>query len=124
MPAMRHGGTLALDEPVSPLVMRNQPDFQAIQKAWSQSWNYGEEPLKEVEVEAPLRTGDATPATGRVASFFSGGVDSVAAILANPEITDLIVVRGVDILPRLTHQEGLADEVETSYREAAAELGS
>jgi hypothetical protein len=123
MPAMRHGGKLAIDEPLSPLMLRRQRDYQAIQKAWSHSWDYGEEPLKEVEVEAPSRAHGATAPTGRVASFFSGGVDSFAAIVANPEITDLIFVRGVDILPRLAHQDGLAGEVEARLREAAAELG-
>jgi hypothetical protein len=123
MPAMRDGGTLKIDEQISPRMLRRQRDYQAIQKAWSHDWNYGEEPLREVEVEAPSRTASARPASGRVASFFSGGVDSFAAILANPEITDLIFVRGVDILPRLAHQDGLADEVEASLRGAAAELG-
>jgi hypothetical protein len=122
MPAMRHGGKLTIDEPLSPLVLRKQRDYQAIQRAWSHAWDYGEEPLKEVEVEAPSRAPGTRAPTGRVASFFSGGVDSFAAIVANPEITDLIFVRGVDILPRLAHQDGLADEVETRLREAAAEL--
>ncbi|HKF83386.1 MAG TPA: hypothetical protein VKB23_10555 [Solirubrobacterales bacterium] len=123
MPAMRGGGKLVIDEPLSPRVLRRQRDYQAIQQAWSHDWNYDEEPLKEVEVEAPSRPPGSTAPTGRVASFFSGGVDSFAAIVANPEITDLIFVRGVDILPRLTHQDGLADEVEARLREAAAELG-
>ena len=123
MPAMRHGGTLEIDEPISPLVLRNQRDFQAIQKGWSYGWSYGEEPLDEVEVKAPSRSPGSLTPTGRVATFFSGGVDSFAAIVANPEVTDLIFVRGVDILPRLAHQDGLAHEVETRLREAGAELG-
>ncbi|HET9198545.1 MAG TPA: hypothetical protein VFN92_09875 [Solirubrobacterales bacterium] len=123
MPAMRHGGTLEVEEPISPLVLANQRDFQAIQKGWSYGWDYGEEPLEEVEVTAPSRAPDPSPPTGRVATFFSGGVDSFAAIVANPEVSDLIFVRGVDILPRLAHQDGLVEEVETRLREAAAELG-
>lgn len=123
MPAMRHGGTLEMEEPVSQRLLKNEGDYQAIHKGWSHGWNYGEEPLREVAVEAPSRSPDPSPATGRVASFFSGGVDSFAAILANPDITDLIFVRGLDILPRLAHQDGLADEVESSLREAAGELG-
>jgi hypothetical protein len=123
MPAMRHGGRLTIDEPLSPRVLRRQRDYQAIQKAWSHGWDYGEEPLREVLVEAPERVPATTPRTGRVASFFSGGVDSFAAILDNPDITDLIFVRGVDLLPRLAHQDGLADEVEASLREASAQLG-
>jgi hypothetical protein len=123
MPAMRNGGSLEIDEPISPRMLASQREYQAIQRAWSYGWNYGEEPLLEVEVRAPSRETDPAPPTGRVASFFSGGVDSFAAILANPEVTDLIFVRGVDILPRLSHQDGLADEVEASLREAAGELG-
>jgi hypothetical protein len=123
MPAMRHGGRLEMDEPVSPLMLANQRDFQAIQKGWSYGWNYGEEPLEEVEVVAPSRASDPSPPSGRVATFFSGGVDSFAAIVANPEVTDLIFVRGVDLLPRLGHQGDLAERVEASLREAAAELG-
>lgn len=123
MPAMRHGGTLEIEEPLSPRVLANQRDFQAIQKGWSYGWNYGEEPLEEVEVIAPAREPGPREPSGRVATFFSGGVDSFAAIVANPEVTDLIFVRGVDLLPRLTHQGELAEEVEAHLREAAAELG-
>lgn len=123
MPAMRAGGTLEIDAPISPRLLRNQPEYQAIQRVWSFDWAYGEEPLEEVEVMAPSRTPDAPSPSGRVAAFFSGGVDSFATILANPEVTDLIFIRGVDILPRLTHQEGLADRVEARLREAASELG-
>jgi hypothetical protein len=123
MPAMRHGGTLEIGEPISPLVLERQRDYQAIQKGWSYGWVLGEEPLREVEVRAPSRLPDPAAATGRVASFFSGGVDSFAVVLDNPEITDLIFARGLDILPRFAHQDGLADEVEASLREAAGELG-
>jgi hypothetical protein len=123
MPAMRAGGTLEIDEPVSPRLLRNQPEYQAIQRVWSFDWAYGEKPLEEVEVKAPARERSPSSPSGRVAAFFSGGVDSFATILANPEITDLIFIRGVDILPRLAHQEGLADRVEARLREATAELG-
>lgn len=122
MPAMRAGGTLELDKPVSPRLLRNQPEYQAIQRVWSFDWAYGEEPLEEVEVKAPARELSPSSPSGRVAAFFSGGVDSFATILANPDVTDLIFIRGVDILPRLAHQEGLADRVEARLREAAGEL--
>lgn len=123
MPAMRHGGSLEMEDPVSPRVLRNQREYQAIQRAWSYDWTYDEEPLLEVEVKAPAAAPSSSSPTGRVATFFSGGVDSFAAILAHPEVTDLIFVRGLDILPRMDHQEGLADHVEASLRDAAAELG-
>ncbi|HYH53495.1 MAG TPA: polysaccharide pyruvyl transferase family protein [Solirubrobacterales bacterium] len=123
LPAMRAGGALTMDEPVSPRMLRNQREFQAIQRAWSFDWNFGDPPLQEVEVVAPVRAPDSSPPSGRVAAFFSGGVDSFATILDNPEITDLIFVRGIDLLPRLIHQEGLADRVEERLQAAAAELG-
>jgi 8-oxo-dGTP pyrophosphatase MutT (NUDIX family) len=123
MPAMRSGGRLEIDEPISPRLLDNQREYQAIQRAWSFAWKYGEEPLEEVEVEAPPRSQSPSSPSGRVAAFFSGGVDSFATILANPDVTDLIFIRGVDILPRLAHQDGLAGRVETRLREAAEELG-
>jgi glycosyltransferase involved in cell wall biosynthesis len=123
MPAMRLGGTLELGEAVSPRLLRTQREFQAIQRAWSLEWEFGDPPLREIEVVAPTRMPPPPAAPGRVAAFFSGGVDSWATILANPDITDLIFVRGTDLLPELTHQGDLADRVEERLREAAGELG-
>jgi hypothetical protein len=123
MPAMRAGGRLEVEAPLSPRLLDTHREYQAIQRAWSYSWQYDEEPLREVQVRAQARAPEPSSPSGRVGAFFSGGVDSFAAIVANPQITDLIFVRGVDILPRLTHQSGLADEVEARLREAAEELG-
>ena len=120
MPAMSEGGTLELSERVSPRLLRTQREFQAIQRAWSLGRD--EEPLREVEVLAPPRAVEASQGS-RVAAFFSGGVDSWSTVLANPDITDLIFVRGIDLVPEWTHQEGLADRVETRLREAAGALG-
>jgi len=121
MPAMSSGGTLSMGERVSPRLLRTQREFQAIQRAWSQRWVFDHEPLHEVEVLALPRAVEA--GHGRVAAFFSGGVDSWATVLDNPDVTDLIFVRGVDLLPRFTHQGPLVDEVEQRLREAADELG-
>ncbi len=123
MPAMRSGGTLELHDPVSPRLLRTQREFQAVQQAWSLEWEFGDPPLREVEVLAPTRVPQAPATPGRVAAFFSGGVDSWSTILANPEITDLIFVRGIDLMPKLVHQAGLADRVEERLRDAAAALG-
>jgi len=123
MPAMRTGGRLEIEEPISPRLLSNQREYQAIQRVWSYSWNYDEAPLEEVEVIAPVRPAERRQPTGRVAAFFSGGVDSFATIFSNPDVTDLVFIRGVDILPRLAHQQGLADRVETRLRAAAEELG-
>jgi Glycosyl transferase family 2 len=123
MPAMRDGGRLTMGDPVSPRMLRTQREFQAIQRAWSLAWEFGDPPLREVEVLAPVREPEPAAARGRVAAFFSGGVDSWATVLDNPDLTDLIFVRGIDLLPRLAHQQGLADRVEERLREAAGALG-
>jgi hypothetical protein len=124
MPAMGSGGgTLRMESPISPRVLRTQREFQAIQRAWSLAWPFGDPFLEEVEVVAPVRPAEVRQPVGRVAAFFSGGVDSWSTVLENPDLTDLIFVRGIDILPRLAHQEGLADRVEVQLRAAAVELG-
>ncbi|HKF83388.1 MAG TPA: polysaccharide pyruvyl transferase family protein [Solirubrobacterales bacterium] len=123
MPAMRNGGTLALDAAVSPRVLRLQREFQGIQRAWSREWTFGDPPLRDVAVTARLRSDEVRPRTGRVAAFFSGGVDSFSTILGDDHVTDLIFVRGLDILEKFTHQDGLAEWVESRLRGAAEELG-
>jgi Glycosyl transferase family 2 len=123
MPAMCSGGTLRMAAAVSPRVLRGQREFQAVQAAWSLDWAFGQEPLREVEVLAPVREPEPATAGGRVAAFFSGGVDSWSTVLDNPDVTDLIFVRGFDLVPGAAHQEGLGDEVEERLREAAASLG-
>lgn len=63
------------------------------------------------------------PADDRVAAFFSGGVDSWSTVLGNPDVTDLIFVRGFDLVPGAAHQEELGKQVEARLREAATDLG-
>jgi hypothetical protein len=121
MPAMAYGGTLRMGDPVSPRMLRGQREFQAIQRSWSLEWPFTE-PLREVEIEAPVREPGPTAPKGRVAALFSGGVDSWGVVLENPDLTDLIFVRGFD-LAHSGPQAALADEVEGRLREAAAELG-
>jgi hypothetical protein len=121
MPAMAYGGTLRMGDPVSPRMLRGQREFQAIQRSWSLDWPFTE-PLREVEVDAPVREPGPTVPKGRVAAFFSGGVDSWGVVLENPDLTDLIFVRGFD----LAHSgpgAALADEVEGRLRGAAEDLG-
>jgi hypothetical protein len=120
MPAMAYGGILQMSDPVSPRLLRGQREYQAIQRVWSLDWVFGE-PLREVEVVAPTRDTDPSPRAGRVAAFFSGGVDSWGTVLGNPDITDLIFVRGFDLAYAGPHAR-LADEVEERLRAAADEL--
>jgi hypothetical protein len=123
MPAMRFGGRLALPVPVSPMVLRNQREFQAVQRAWSRGWEFDQPPLVEVEVAAPVEGPEMRPgARGRVAAFFSGGVDSWSVVLGEPELTDLIFVKGFDLRPGVADHAALATETEARLREAAAEL--
>jgi hypothetical protein len=122
MPAMRSGGTLTLSEPVSPRLLRTQREFQAVQRAWSHEWGFGDPPLEEVEVAAPTHLPDPPRDPGRVAAFFSGGVDSWSTLLGNPEITDLIFVRGIDLLPGAANHAQIAPEVEARIRRVAEEL--
>jgi hypothetical protein len=121
MPAMRHGGRLRMTDPVSPRMLRGQREFQAVQSAWSLDWPFTE-PLGEVEASAPTREPARVVPKGRSAAFFSGGIDSWGIVLENPDLTDLIFVRGFD----LTHADphaALAGEVEARLREAAEDLG-
>ncbi len=124
MPAMRFGGRLSLPVPVSPRVLRTQREFQAVQAAWSRGWEFGDPPLAEVEVAAPTAPPEPRPeAEGRVAAFFSGGVDSWSTVLGEPGLTDLIFVRGVDLMYGERRYADLADEVEGRLRGVATELG-
>jgi hypothetical protein len=122
MPAMRAGGRLELEERISPRLLRSQREYQAIQRVWSRDWDFDQEPLREVEVSAPPRA-PAPRLGGGVAAFFSGGVDSWATVLENPDVTDLIFVRGLDLVPGAAHQADLADEVEARLRDGAGALG-
>jgi len=121
--AMSRGGPLRLEAPVSARILRNQREFQAIQRLWSSRWPREPHPLQEVEVSAPSRVAGGPAEKGRIATFFSGGVDSWATILGNPEVTDLIFVRGLDLVPGWPQHRELADEVEARLRATAPELG-
>lgn len=121
MPAMVHGGRLRMTDPVSPRMLRGQREFQGMQRAWSLDWPFTE-PLQEVAVEAPVREPGTIEPKRRAAAFFSGGIDSWGIVLENPDLTDLIFVRGFD-LAHEGPQAAVADEVEARLRQAAGELG-
>jgi len=124
LPAMRFGGTLELPAPISRRLLRTQREFQAVQEAWSRGWEFPDFRLHEVDVLAPERPPpEAIEPNGRVAAFFSGGVDSWATVLDEGDLTDLIFVRGVDLIPESPGNVEVADEVEGRLREAAKGLG-
>jgi hypothetical protein len=120
LPAVLWGGTLDIDAPISPRLMRSQSEFQAIQRAWSRRWSKGLLPLGEIDVQAPTRPPAEPAQDRRVATFFSGGVDSWSVVSQYPEATHLIFVRGLDLVERPT---AFVDEVEQRLRAAAADLG-
>ncbi len=123
MPAMSVGGSLVLPGSLSPRLLRTQREYQAVQRAWSLEWEFQEHPFKEVEVVATARPPEPPRKPGRVAAFFSGGVDSWSTLLDSPEITDLIFVRGIDLLPGSAQHKKLAPQVEERAREVADGLG-
>ena len=119
--AMQSGERIDLTLPVDPLLLENA---RQLVKIWS-SW-YPE--LKLPEIHAPTRRAAVT--AGRVAQFFSGGVDSWFTLLRHTESTprfpqvgevdDLLTVGGFDI------PIGRADEfrqLSDSAREVAERFG-
>ena len=122
LPAMRFGGTLEVPVPISPRMLRNQREYQRIQRIWSLDSDHLAKPLQEVDVIAPEADLERTEGDDRVATLFSGGVDSWSTLLDHPEVTDLIFVRGLDLLLSAPHQEPLIDEVEARIRDVAHEL--
>ena len=120
MPAMRHGGTLTVDAPISPRLLRGQWELQGLQRAWSRTWEFGDPVLQEVEVHAPERDVGADVHGRGVGAFFSGGVDSWWTVLANPDVTHLVFVRGFDLGPE---KHDLADAVDARLHEVADALG-
>lgn len=121
LPAMRFGGTLRVPVPLSPRLLRDQREFQALQIAWSRGWDYGD-PLHEVLVEAPQDDPEPTRGNGRVAAFLSLGGDSWSTVLDHDELTDLIFVRGVDLLPGEERHDRVLPTVEARVREVADAL--
>jgi hypothetical protein len=114
LPAMRWGGTLETDVPVSPRLIAN---LDAIQEAFlAQSRRF-----HRVRVIAPSAAVSDASGEGGVACFFSGGVDSFYSALSHrDEITHLIFVHGFDIG---LEQRDLRCRVSSSLARAAAALG-
>jgi hypothetical protein len=112
LPAMRFGGRLEVDLPVSAKLAAN---IEAIQRAFMTH----SPRLKRVEIVAPP-VAEATGGRG-VACFFSGGIDSFYSALSHlDEITHLVFVHGFDIP---LAERDLRDRVSGNLRRAAEELG-
>jgi hypothetical protein len=91
LPAMRERVPLLAEGPLSPRLRRS---LEAIQQHFSER----DPRLKIIEVHTAGQAPPETARSERVATFFSGGVDSFFTLLENQEqITDLIYVHGYDI---------------------------
>jgi hypothetical protein len=125
LPAMAVGGHLSLPAPISPQLRRMLPDIQAVLANIAARGEATDRGLASVEVTTtdpgPAQCGGTEPpADLGVGAFFSGGVDSWATLLANPDVTDLIYVHGYDI--PLDRSDASA-EVERRLAESAATQG-
>jgi hypothetical protein len=125
LPAMSTGDRLFLPGPVSPQLRRALPDVQAVLASLAAASPFADRPLQTVEVTVHPDTKEMSDesrpnGTRGVGLFFSGGVDSWAALLANPEVTDLIYVHGFDIP---VDQHGTSSVVEARLAETAKRLG-
>ena len=119
--AMQTGERIDLELPVDPLLLENARQLVDTWRSW-----YPE--LKPPEIHAPVRR--ATPTAGRIAQFFSGGVDSWFTLLRHTESTprfpqvgevdDLITVWGFDIPIGRAEEFGQLSE---SLREVAEQFG-
>ena len=113
LPAMRSGGRLRVEGRISRRLLSGIDTIQAIYRTWDRG-------LHRVEI-TDVEPSDAAPEARRVASFFSGGVDSFYTLLKHrDEITDLLLVHGFDID---LDEAGLRAKASKAIREIGAELG-
>ena len=111
MPAMRHGGRLRMSDrsargccAASASSRRCSGPGRSIGRSPSR--------CRRSRSRRPSARPGAIAPRGRVAAFFSGGVDSWGTVLDNPDLTDLIFVRGFDLAHEGAAGDALADEVE------------
>lgn len=89
--AMRHGLDLLITEPVSQTFLANQQRLMSIFTSWFPEYRLPHLQAESLRQAEPLNS-------GRVGSFFTGGVDSFYTFLKHrSEITDLIYVHGYDV---------------------------
>src|SRR5262249_24315896 len=87
--SMKQGEPLAIDAPISPVLLRNLDTIQQIYRAWIPG-------LKQVQVVAPCD--DESPlAHGGAGLFFSRAVDSFYSLIQHHAcISELIVIHGFE----------------------------
>ena len=114
IPAMRSGMGLDLTGPLSTRFLNASPRILDIYTTWNRS-------LKRVSLSGFVPVDRTRNPSGRVAVFFSGGVDSFYSLLKHrDEITDLILIHGFDI-PH--DKEELFRPADASVQDVALEFG-
>ena len=112
--AMRLGVPLRIETPVSPLLLEQVQEFQAIVSSWFDG-------LQQIAIDAPQRHQVSLPPQRGAGCFFTGGIDSFySALKHQSEITHLIFVHGFDIRLHETDSRASASRL---LRHAASELG-
>jgi hypothetical protein len=85
---MSHGEPLEIEEPISPVLLRNMQTIQDIYATWLPGY-------RPIQVIAPVGEGTAIPE--RTGLLFSRGVDSFYSLVKhNSSISDLIVLHGFE----------------------------
>ena len=112
LPAMRSGRALRIEGPVSPTLLANLDELQAIYSLWFPAFS---------RVEIAAETSPEGEPGPRRALAFSGGVDSFHTLLTSPHPVDrLLYVEGLDTI---VEDDALLVRIRNSIRATAAELG-
>ncbi|MCW5766582.1 MAG: hypothetical protein KIT68_11480 [Phycisphaeraceae bacterium] len=114
-PALAARADLAIDAPVSPLVLENLGQLRRIRACWWPQLGIG-------RLEAPARSsGDEPSPGGSRATFFTGGVDSFHTAL-DPSVRQdtLITVVGFDVS---LGNRALAEDLDRRWSAVASALG-
>jgi hypothetical protein len=122
LPAMRAGETLCIRPPVSPRLCLMLPRIRDIFHTW---WPH----LARVDIDVTPADADSRPPPARMATFFSGGVDSFYTLLKHrggdgtvpAPMTHLLYMRGVETPLQFTKG---ADRTEAWIRAVATATGT
>jgi hypothetical protein len=116
IPAMRFSSSLATDHPVSKMLLDTIPTIQDIYTSW-----HADKGFHRVDINIKPRKDTSKHKSQRVASCFTGGVDSFHTLLKhNPEITDLLYIHGFDIA---LSETGFREKVDKELQSVAEKMG-
>jgi len=111
--AITYGEPLEIPLPIDRVQHDNALRLMEIWRAW-----YPELELQPIRIVADID--EQASAGERRAAFFSGGIDTFFTVLQNPDLDDLIIIRGYD-LP--LQDDTVYEKVLGRLRDAAAQLG-